>query len=117
MATYSKQLLSGGTTGKNIKVAATASAGTTIHTAVSGTSDMDEIWLYACNTDSSDRKLTIEYGGTTSPDDLSEITIEAEAGWVLIVPGMLLQNGLIVKAFAASANVVNINGYVNRITA
>jgi len=117
MATYSKQLLSGGTNGKNIKVAATASAGTTIHTAVSGTSDMDEIWLYACNTDSSDRKLTIEYGGTTSPDDLSEITIGAEAGWVLIVPGMLLQNGLIVKAFAASANVVNINGYVNRITA
>ena len=117
MATYSKQLLSGGTTGKNIKVAATSSAGTTIHTAVSGTSDMDEIWLYACNTDSTDRKLTIEYGGTTSPDDLSEITIGAEAGWVLIVPGMLLQNGLIVKAFAASANVVNINGYVNRITA
>ena len=117
MATYSKQLLSGGTNGKNIKVAATSSAGTTIHTAVSGTSDMDEIWLYACNTDSSDRKLTIEYGGTTSPDDLSEITIEAEAGWVLVVPGMLLQNGLIVKAFAASANVVNINGYVNRITA
>lgn len=117
MATYSKQLLSGGTNGKNIKVAATASAGTTIHTAIAGTSDMDEIWLYACNTDSSDRKLTIEYGGTTSPDDLSEITIGAEAGWVLIVPGMLLQNGLVVKAFAASANVVNINGYVNRITA
>ena len=117
MATYSKQLLSGGTNGKNIKVAATSSAGTTIHTAVAGTSDMDEVWLYACNTDSSDRKLTIEYGGTTSPDDLSEVTIEAEAGWVLIVPGMLLQNGLIVKAFAASANVVNINGYVNRITA
>ena len=117
MATYSKQLLSGSTTGKNIKVAATASAGTTIHTAIAGTSDMDEIWLYACNTDSSDRKLTIEYGGTTSPDDLSEIELTAEAGWVLIVPGMLLQNGLVVKAFAASANVVNINGYVNRITA
>ena len=59
MATYSKQLLSGSTNGKNIEVAATASAGTTIHTAVAGTSDMDEIWLYACNTDSSDRKLTI----------------------------------------------------------
>tara|TARA_Y100000817_G_scaffold300540_1_gene279662 strand:- start:27 stop:380 length:354 start_codon:yes stop_codon:yes gene_type:complete len=117
MATYSKQLLSGGTNGKNIEVAATSSAGTTIHTAVAGTSDMDEIWLYACNTDSSDRKLTIEYGGTTSSDDLTEITIEAEAGWVLVCPGLLLQNGLIVKAFAASANVVNINGFVNRITA
>ncbi len=117
MATYSKQLLSGGTNGKNIKVAATATAGTTVHTAVSGTSDMDEIWLYACNTDSSDRKLTIEYGGATSPDELTEITIEAEAGWVLVCPGLLLQNGLVVKAFAASANVVNVNGFVNRITA
>ena len=117
MATYSKQLLSGGTNGKNIKVAATATAGTTVHTAVSGTSDMDEVWLYACNTDSTDRKLTIEYGGATSPDELTEITITAEAGWVLVCPGLLLQNGLVVKAFAATANVININGFVNRITA
>jgi len=117
MATYSKVKLSGGTTGKNIKVVATATAGTTIHTAVSGTSDMDEIWLYACNTDSTDRKLTLEFGGTTSPDDLVEVTIGAEAGWVLVCPGLLLQNDLVVKAFAAAANVVVINGYVNRITA
>ncbi len=117
MATFSKQLLSGGTNGKNIKVVATATAGTTIHTAVSGTSDMDEVWLYAMNTDSSDRKLTIEYGGTTSPDDLVEVTIGTEAGWVLVCPGLLLQNSLVVKAFAAAANVVVINGYVNRITA
>ncbi len=117
MATYSKELLSGGTNGKNIKVAATATAGTTIHTATSGTSDLDEIWLYACNTDSTDRKLTIEYGGATSPDELTEIPITAEAGWVLVVPGLLLQNSLVVKAFAAAANVVNINGFVNRVTA
>ena len=108
---------SGSTNGKNIKVVATATAGTDIHTAVSGTSDMDEIWLYACNTDSTDRKLTLEFGGTTSPDDLVEVTIGAEAGWVLVCPGVLLQNSLVVKAFAAAANVVVINGYVNRITA
>ena len=117
MATFSKILLSGGTTGKNIKVVATSSAGTTLHTAVSGTSNMDEVWLYACNTDSADRKLTIEYGGVASPDDLTEVTIGTEAGWVLVVPGMLLQNSLVIKAFAAAANVVMINGYVNRITA
>ena len=118
MATYSKQLLSGtAANGRNIKVVPTSTAGTTIHTAVSGTSDMDEIWLYACNTDSSDRKLTIEYGGVASPDDLTEVTITAEAGWVLVCPGLLLQHGLVVKAFAAAANVVMINGYVNRITA
>ena len=117
MATYGKQLLSGGTTGKNIKVVATSSAGTTIHTAVAGTSNMDEVWLYACNTDAAARKLTIEYGGTSSPDDLTELTIAAEAGWVLVCPGLLLQNGLVIKAFAAAANVVIVNGYVNRITA
>ena len=117
MATYSKQLLSAGTNGKNINGVATASAGTTIHTAVSGTSNLDELWLFAMNTDSSDRKLTIEYGGTTSPDDLIEQTLTTEAGWTLVIPGLLLQNGLIVKAFAAAANVVVINGYVNRITA
>jgi len=118
MATYSKHLLSGtAANGRNIKVAATATAGTLIHTAIAGTSDLDEIWLYACNTDSADRKLTIEYGGVASPDDLTEVTIGTEAGWVLVCPGTLLQNGLIVRAFAAATNVVMINGYVNRITA
>ena len=118
MATFSKIKLSGTPAdGRNIKITTTATAGDTIHTAVSGTSDLDEVWLYACNTDSADRKLTIEYGGVASPDDLTEVTITAEAGWVLVCPGLLLQNGLLVKAFAAAANVVMINGYVNRITA
>jgi len=118
MATYSKVKLSGTPAdGRNIKVVETGTAGDLIHTAVAGTSDLDEIWLYACNTDSDDRKLTIEYGGVASPDDLTEVTITAEAGWVLVCPGLLLQNSLVVKAFAAAANVVMINGYVNRITA
>ena len=84
---------------------------------MAGTSDLDEIWLYACNTDATARKLSIEYGATSDDQRLTEITIPAEAGWVLVCPGMLLQNGLVIKAFAATANVININGYVNRITA
>ena len=118
MATYSKVKLSGTPAdGRNIKVVPTATAGTTIHTAVSGTSNMDEVWLYACNTRGSDVKLTIEYGATSDDQRLTEITITTEAGWVLVCPGLLLQNSLVVKAFAAAANVVVINGYVNRITA
>ena len=118
MATYSKQLLSGtAASGRNVKVAATATAGTLIHTAVAGASDMDEIWLYACNTGAADVKLTIEYGGVASPDDLTEVTITTEAGWVLVCPGTLLNAGLLVRAFAGTTNVININGYVNRITA
>lgn len=115
MATYSKIKLSGGTDGKNIKVAATSTPGTTIHTAHA--TDLDEIWLYAVNSDSAARKLTIEFGGTSAPDDLIELTIQPESGLVLVVPGLVLTNSLVVKAFAASANLVLINGYVNRITA
>jgi hypothetical protein len=119
MATFSKVLLSGSpaNSGRSIKVAATATAGTVVHTAVSGSSNLDEVWLYACNTSGSDVKLTIEYGGVASPEDLIEVTITAEAGWVLVSPGLLLQQGLVIKAFAATANVINVNGYVNRITA
>jgi hypothetical protein len=116
MATFSKQLLSGSTNGRAIKVAATATAGTLIHTAVSGTSAEDEIWLYAHNTSATSVKLTLEWGGTTAPDDHIEVNIGAEgAGLILVAPGILLQNGLVVRAFAGTANVLNIFGYVNRI--
>jgi hypothetical protein len=116
MATYSKQFLSGSTNGKGIKVVQTATAGTTIHTAVSGTSSIDEVWLYAHNTSSAAVKLTLEWGGATAPDDHIEINIGAEGtGLILVAPGILLQNGLVVRAFAGTANVINIFGYVNRI--
>jgi hypothetical protein len=117
MTTLTKRILSGSTNGKAIKVVATATTGTTIHTAVTGTSDMDEIYLYAVNSDTTDRKLTLEWGETTAPDGNIEFTVPAESGLYLIAPGLLLQNSLIVTAFCATANVVTIHGWVNRITA
>lgn len=118
MATFNKLTLSASTDGRPIRVVATANAGTTIHTASSNTSIFHEIWLYAQNTDTTNRKLTIQFGGTTSPDDDIEQTIGAEAGLVLVVPGLVIKgNGtpLVVRAFAAAANVVTISGYVNEI--
>jgi len=118
MATYSKLILSGSTDGRAIKVVATASAGTTIHTGSATATTLDEIWLYAMNTDTTARKLTIEWGGTTAPDDLIEVTIGAETGLVLVAPGLIIKGNatpLVVRAFAAAANVVTIHGYVNRI--
>jgi hypothetical protein len=117
MANFRKRILSGSTNGKAIKVAASATLGTTIHTAVTGTTDMDEIWLYAVNTGTDSKKLTIEWGQADAPDGNIEITIAGESGLVLVIPGLLLQNGLVVTAFATSANVITIHGYVNRITA
>ena len=120
MATFAKQTLSGSTDGKAIKVAATATPGTTIHTGSSTATTLDEVWLYAMNTDTTDRKLTIEWGGVTSPDDLIEYTVKAESGLYLIVPGLVLKGNatpLVIRAFAATANVITITGYVNRISA
>ena len=114
MPVYSKELLSGGTDGRSIKVVATATAGTLIHTAHASAKDVITLW--AQNSDSVDRKLTIEFGGVTSPDDLIEKTIPAEGGAKLVVPAFLLTNSLVVRAFAAAANVVTINGHVDRIT-
>ena len=115
MATFTKLLLSGSTNGKAILVAATASPGTTIHKAVTGTSSLDEIWLYAVNSSGEDVKLTIEWGETTAPNGNIELTIPMESGLTLVVPGLLLQNSLVVRAFADIANVISVHGYVNRI--
>ena len=119
MSTFTKLVLSGSTDGRAIKVAATATPGTTIHTGSATATTHDEIWLYAMNTDTTARKLTIEWGGTSSPDDLIELTIPAESGLTLVAPGLLIKGNatpLIVTAFAATADVVTIHGYVNRVS-
>jgi hypothetical protein len=116
MATFSKTILSGSTDGKQIKVAATATAGTLIHTGPTNTAHLHEVWLYAVNTDTTDRKLTIEWGAAASPDDLIEYTVKAENGLYLIIPGLLIKgnaSALTVRAFAATTNVICISGYVH----
>lgn len=119
MASFAKTILSGSTDGRAILVAATASAGTTIHTGPSNTSHLHEVWLYAMCTDTTARKLTIQWGATTSPNDDIELTIPAESGLVLVAPGLLLKGNatpLVIRAFAATANVITIHGFVNTIT-
>lgn len=118
MATVVKRKLSGSTDGKQIKVVATGDPGTTVHTAVAGTTagTYDEIWLWAVNSDSVSRLLTIEFGSNASPDDMIQVSIPSQSGYTLVVPGLILQNGSVVKAFAAAANVVLVGGFVNAIT-
>jgi len=120
MASFAKKILSGSTDGRAVTVAATATPGTTIHTGSSTATTIDEVWLYAQNTSGADVKLTVEWGGTSSPGDLIEITITTEAGLVLVAPGLLIQGNatpLVVKAFAATANVITLHGFINQITA
>ena len=119
MATYTKELLSGSTQGKAIKVVATASTGTTIHATGTSATIEDEIWLYAYNSSSSAVILTLQYGGTTAVDNDLKLSIPATAGLTLVVPGLILTGtgsaANTVYAYAGTANVVTVNGYVNRI--
>jgi hypothetical protein len=121
VATYEKLKLGASTNGRPIKVDQTAIAtGTTIHTGSTTTTTYDEIWLYAMNSSTASVKLTIGWGGTSDPDDLIEVTVLPEAGLVTVVPGLVLKGAataLIVKAAAATANVITIHGFVNQITA
>ena len=112
-----KQILNGSIDGKQIKVVATATPVTLIHTARPSINvgEYDEIYLYAVNSSGAGVKLTIEWGTATAPDGNIEITIPAEAGYTLVVPGLLLQNGMTVKAFAGTANVILINGYIKKL--
>jgi uncharacterized membrane protein YjjP (DUF1212 family) len=90
MATFTKKILSGSTDGKAVKVAATATAGTTIHTGSATATTIDEIWLYAVNSSGSAVKLTLEWGEATAPDGNIELSVAAESGLVLLVPGLTL---------------------------
>lgn len=119
MATFSKVLHSGSTGGKPVKVIANTSTGTTIHTTGSSASVIDEVWVYATNTSAAAVLLTLEWGGTTNPDDRIVASIPPQAT-VVVVPGQALVGtgsaGRTIGAFAGTANVINVFGYVNRIT-
>lgn len=117
MATYSRILLSGSTSGRVIPVAATATPGTLIHTAVAGAASFDEIYLWVTNTSGAAVTLTIEWGGVLAPGDhiTTTLSIPANSPPIPIVTGEVLNGALICRAFASVASVINISGYVNRI--
>ncbi len=117
MATYTKEKLSASTDGRGIKVAATSiGSGTTIHTAQASATNPDMVTLFAYNSDTVSRILTLGWGGTTDPDDLIKLTLLAQSGIILVVADLYLRNSLIVKASGDAANVIVIFGYVNRIS-
>ena len=119
MATFTKVPLSASTRGMPVKVAATATTGTTVHaTGVSATT-IDEVWLYAYNGSTAAVLLTIQYGEASASDDDIKLTVPPQSGLTLVVPGLVLSGtgaaAATVFAYASVANVVLLYGYVNRI--
>ena len=115
MAVYSKKIFSGSTDGKGIKVETNATPGTVVHQAVAGTTDFDELWIYAYNAHTSSIKLTLEFGGTSDPDNTTVQTVAAQSGLYLVVPGFVVQNGAVVRAFTDTVDKVVLYGFVNSI--
>jgi hypothetical protein len=111
MATFSKLKLSESTNGRSIKVAGTT---TNLHTAHA--TSLDEVWLYAYNSSASAVELTVQWGGTTPPDDSIKITVPSKVGLTLVVPGLIATGSIVVSALAAITNVILVYGYVNRVT-
>lgn len=109
-----KKLLSGSTGGKPIKVTGTSSgAAVTVHTPVAGTDTFDAIWLYANNTSTGSVELTIEWGASSDANII--MSVAAKSGLVLVSPGIYIQDSFPIKAYAGSANVIFLTGYVNRL--
>lgn len=117
MATYSRLLLSGSTSGREIPVVAVATAGTLIHTAIAGASSFDEVYLWASNVTGAAATLTVEWGGVTDPGDhmVKAYSIPANSAPIPIATGQVLNGGLVCRAFSGTASAINIGGYVNRI--
>ena len=121
MATFTKKTLSNSTDGKAVLVAATATAGTLIHTGSTTVTTLDEVWLYANNIHSSAVTLTVEFGGTTATSDLIQLLIPATpSGLYVVVAGLILRGtgsaATTITAFAGTASKIEIFGFVNRIT-
>lgn len=118
MATYTRQLLSGSTSGLPIKVTQVAIAsGDLIHTAIAGAVPaFDEVYLLVSNTDTIAHTLTIGWGGTTNPDHLvcAAVSIPPNSGPTPMVLGLPLNGAMVVRAAADVANKLLITGYVNR---
>ncbi len=119
---YTKIPLSGAATGLGILVASTGpagTAGTTIHTAVAGSASIDEIVLYASCMGATQTLLTLQWGevaisGSVYPDEIDYV-ITPSTGLMLICDHQVINGGLLITAYAATANLIMIHGFVNRI--
>jgi hypothetical protein len=111
MPTPQEVELTGSTDGVPIPVAATATPGTTLHTA--GATGYEKVWLWATNVTANPATLTVEWGGVTDPDDhlVKGYSIPANSNAIPIATGFRIQNSLIIRAFSGTASAINISGY------
>ena len=108
--------LSGSTDGKMIQAVGTLH--TTLHTASSTATDIDEIWIWATNIYTADYEIDVGWGAPGSATSNNTFTVPTEAGLYLVAPGLVLEGKAsfpkAVTAYAADSDRINFVGYVNR---
>ena len=117
MAVFSGAPLSGSTNGRPISIVATATAGTVLHTAVSGAAAFDELYIWVSNASGTAATLTIEFGGVSDPADhlVKAYSIAANSLPIPIALGQRVQGGVVIRAFSGTTAVLNATGYYNRV--
>ena len=116
METTETRALSGSTRGRPIAIAATATPGTTLHTATTTAGEIDKVWIWLTNTSSAEQLVTIEFGSTGVGNEI-DILIPANES-VLAVDGAVIGGAATdtIAAYAGTASVINATGRVERIT-
>tara|TARA_B100001540_G_scaffold111942_1_gene100419 strand:+ start:536 stop:886 length:351 start_codon:yes stop_codon:yes gene_type:complete len=107
--------LSGSTDGKMIQCTGN---NTTLHTASSNASHIDEVWIWAMNIHTADEEVTIGWGQAGYTVSNSLFTVPTEAGLYLLVPGLILKGNAgtqkLVNGYCSAVDRINFAGYVNR---
>jgi len=109
--------LSGSTDGRIISVTATSTPGTTVHTAIAATDQIDHVYLYAVNNHTAAVEIEVEWGDTTATTNIVQ-TIPTDSGKVNITDknGDPIQNSQVLSVFAGTTAVIGIGGSVLRST-
>lgn len=142
MANFSKQFLSSSINGKfnglsiELKTSGTFPAanayGTGIHTPATGTTEIEELWLYGTNTNAGAKTVVLQMGNTGSNYEIVQ-DIAPRSGLTLLVPGLVIGKidnltgvtlpaqgcqiaGYVGGTGESSTSGVTISGYINRIS-
>jgi len=98
--------------------------GTQIHTIASGSTEIDEVWLYATNVATTPRGLAVQFGYTGSTYEIIQ-TIPSRSGLTLIIPGLSVgktgsaSDERTIAAYVNGTSYtgdVTVTGFINRIS-
>ncbi len=109
-------VLSGSTRGRPVLITATASTGTTLHTATTTAGEVDRIFIWLANTDDEAQTVTLEFGATGASSEVEILVPPHEK--VLAVDGELLGGAATdtITAYASTGSVVKATGRVERLS-